>query len=78
MFDPLSLFSFSFFGNLHLGWFITGAILVYALVYSLILLYHWYRYSIHPATASLFMIIYFAVTVPLCITLIAATAALQS
>ena len=42
-----------------------GAVLLYFVVQSLIILYHWFRYGVNPFTVVVMMVIYAAVSLPL-------------
>lgn len=50
-------------------WFIFFAVLVFFIIYSLILVYHWLRYGVGSFAIWVAMVVYFAVSLALLVTL---------
>lgn len=59
-----------------LWWAVTGIVLIFFLVYSAILVYHWFAYSMRPSVSIIATILYIVISAVFLFSLIAYTLAL--
>lgn len=59
-----------------LWWAVTGVVLIFFLVYSAILVYHWFAYSMRPSVSIVATILYIVISAVFLFSLIAYTLAL--
>jgi len=77
-YDPLSTFGpvFTYLSQYPIGWLVFVVVGTLWALYSLVLLYHWFRYGVSPLAILVAMILYFGVSLSLLGTLLTATQAL--